>query len=885
MISLAHFLGLLLIFNGDKICLSHHCPLQDVSFISDINKQFNYSSVIFTSSANYESTFEWMIFARRLIKELSKNNIPSLGVDFNQLNKIIDIYRNRIIRPMIVVLLNTTQDLRQFESRSSKIDMNYPIWLMIFTNMDNSTALCRYCLAPSYNKFSLTFNIQMLVYCCCNPSGRINAWWSVDSIHTEYSYFGYWNLDTGLVYSNNYIAYNRRNNLNGKSLRVIYINGSAAFRVNKGKITGFFGEFITELSYVMNFTILPVVVRRDSIGKEFSRGKVDIGATELDFNVIIGNSNIDFTLPLATTKYQLYFKLGDSLQIQWSAYFQTFNIKVWMIILALIISSSVILTVIKYNKSTTSTAILIFENYLHIWGIFCQQGVSEFSLHTPLRIAYFSICLTAVIISATYSAAFISFLTLNTPDVPFSSFNEFVNQKLYKLIVCKDSDDDYYFSSVDDPVLKKAYSKVKHAATLPVTVVDGFDQICSEKVAFLVAELSELAAKPHPSCKFSSVDTGIKAPISILVPTNSRYVGLINHHIHQFQQIGLLQRLMKKYLYKQNLRVRKTDVSPVTLQKITPILTFIAAGVVIAVSYNVQEYININTTMVYRGHLQTDDPQDAPKLVRMTPLRTSRCETVSKPRTIAQSPDKQLNITNQSVKMNAKITPPKLRNINEIRESVLNKKSPKKQDDFFPAIGKIKSTLYPSSSSSPSSSARSQKPNSMLANLKDLERLRNIALDDTERVKNINNTTDKTTTRILTQKFVESNRVDDNHQRSTCITKNRIDTLTPLPDQPKAPIRRRKDIQRQQQYALIDSQESKSQHRPDILEGLIKESERQLEQLTADIGAANSTMIDDVNSDSEDKKKDICSVIDVNAKAIYHIDNDDDNDDDDDDDY
>ncbi|KAK0173702.1 hypothetical protein PV328_006859 [Microctonus aethiopoides] len=585
MISLAQFLGLLLIFNCNKICLSHHCPLQDVSFISDINKQYNYSSVIFTSSANYQSTFEWMIFARRLLKELSKNNISSLGVNFNQLNRMINIYRNRIVRPMIVVLLNTTQDVTQFESLSSKIDMNYPIWLLIFTSMDNGNALCRYCIAPSYNKFSLTFNIQMLVYCCCNPSGRINAWWSVDSIHTEYSYFGFWNLDTGLVYSNNYIAYNRRNNLNGKSLRVIYVNGSAAFRVNKGKITGFFGDFITELSYVMNFTILPVVVRRNSIGEEFSRGKVDIGATELDFNVIIGNSNIDFTLPLASTKYRLYFKLGDSLQIQWSSYFQTFNIKVWIIILVLIITSSVILTVIKYNKSTTSTAILIFENYLHVWGIFCQQGVSEFSLHTPLRIAYFSICLTAVIISATYSAAFISFLTLNTPDVPFSSFNEFINQKLYKLIICKDSDDDFYFSSVEDPVLKKARTKVKQAKTLPVTIVDGFDQICLEKVAFFVAELGKLAAKPHPSCKFSSVDTGIMAPISILVPKNSRYVGLINHHIHQFQQIGLLQRLMTKYLYRQNLRVRKTDVSPVTLQKITPILAFIGAGVVIAVIF------------------------------------------------------------------------------------------------------------------------------------------------------------------------------------------------------------------------------------------------------------------------------------------------------------
>lgn len=244
--------------------------------------------------------------------------------------------------------------------------------------------------------------------------------------------------------------------------------------------------------------------------------------------------------------------------------------------------------------------------------------------------------------------------------------------------------------------------------------------------------------------------------------------------------------------------------------------------------------------MVYRGHLQTDDPRDAPKLVRMAPLRTSRIDTTKTRPTPAD----------EQRKNGLKIGPPKLRNINEIRESVQRPTIERKQTIYSPSVGKIKTTAITRSS-----------PNSMLANLKDLEHLRNMALNEAERVNSINkaaiNADMTRTTRMLAQKLLEASCFDSNRQR-TAVTKLKIEPLTLPEEQPKAPARRRRDKQ-QQQLANVNCTARPEQDRPDILEGLIKESDRQLKQLKVDLGAECLPQPQDSDSESEEKKKGKCN--------------------------
>ncbi|XP_017891506.1 uncharacterized protein LOC108631845 [Ceratina calcarata] len=153
--------------------------------------------------------------------------------------------------------------------------------------------------------------------------------------------------------------------------------------------------------------------------------------------------------------------------------------------------------------------------------------------------------------------------------------------------------------------------------------------------------------------------------------------------------------------------------------------------------------------MVYRGSLQTDDPRDAPKLVRMSPLRTSRpSNPVSNPRsaTTVNSPvyhgpfvpaidvhrarliDERRLPRGRDIESMEKVimrttgvkVAPRLRNISQIRDTVFVDSS------LIPMekIGRPERDR-PRTINVDGSIRAGRAASSMLADLKDLERLRN----------------------------------------------------------------------------------------------------------------------------------------------------------------
>lgn len=159
--------------------------------------------------------------------------------------------------------------------------------------------------------------------------------------------------------------------------------------------------------------------------------------------------------------------------------------------------------------------------------------------------------------------------------------------------------------------------------------------------------------------------------------------------------------------------------------------------------------------MVYRGSLQTDDPRDAPKLVRMSPLRSSRqinsdsgpnsraAVTIKGPtyhssyampidahraRLIEErrlGRERDIESVEKVIMRTTgmKIGAPRLRNINQIRETVFVEQSLTPMDQ----IGKSDSRNRPRSVAVDLENGlrTSRTHSSLLADLKDLERLRN----------------------------------------------------------------------------------------------------------------------------------------------------------------
>lgn len=156
-----------------------------------------------------------------------------------------------------------------------------------------------------------------------------------------------------------------------------------------------------------------------------------------------------------------------------------------------------------------------------------------------------------------------------------------------------------------------------------------------------------------------------------------------------------------------------------------------------------------DSKMVYRGTLQTDDPRDAPKLVRMAPLRSSGPKTSSRqipgvvPRSVQtlnpisssdslKKTDDKYNRSGVSRSNGAKIEVPRLRNINQIRETVFIDRSLTpiemigRNDRGINKSRPYSIALNPGGEEVARNLRNNSRPQStMLANLRDLERLRN----------------------------------------------------------------------------------------------------------------------------------------------------------------
>lgn len=156
--------------------------------------------------------------------------------------------------------------------------------------------------------------------------------------------------------------------------------------------------------------------------------------------------------------------------------------------------------------------------------------------------------------------------------------------------------------------------------------------------------------------------------------------------------------------------------------------------------------------MVYRGSLQTDDPRDAPRLVRMSPLRSSRPSNPapnSRPVSSVNSPvyhgpfvpaidvhraklidERRLSRNERETESmervimrttGLKVGAPRLRNISQIRDTVFVDPS------LIPMekIGRMEKDRPRTIAIEGATGRSSRAASSMLADLKDLERLRN----------------------------------------------------------------------------------------------------------------------------------------------------------------
>ncbi|XP_028046100.1 glutamate receptor 2 [Monomorium pharaonis] len=583
---IAHLIMILFLVSGTKSLTERINKNNYFQLINDVHRYYHTSCVILVRSSNHD--LNTMTLVHMWSREFSRQQVMTVTLTFSDLTSEYNEYQDNITRPLFVVLLDTGETMNEFAKTTRVIKpISFPIWLVVFLQRSGNP-LEKYCRQPTDNIFNVDFRTQMLVLCYDRPI--LVEWYAIRDNFTRTFDLAAWSPDRGLILKTRKGLYARRSDMFGDVLRVISVNNSPLVSLKNGTICGFLGLLLMELSKVMNFTVKildPVEGfgwwNRQKNGwtgaiGELIANKADIGVSA--FTMTTSRLKVvDFTMPLVRSQYRLYFKQPEASKVYWSMYFRAFSSGIWITLVVIIIVVSIMLTIIK-TKGFSIT--LMCENYINVWGIYCQQGLPVFPKESSMRLVFLSIYVSSIVILSIYSASLISYLALCTPKLPFSTLEGYVEDGSYKLIVLQNSAEYDVPSRVKDPVFIKMYDLVEKKQHLPLTLSEGFKQICERaNLGFYTTEVFKEAMNIYIQCRVVYIDTGRIDNLAITLTKGNPYTEFMNYHLRRFHLNGVMGKLRKKYLIKSVPR-GKNVYGYIELSDVTPTLTIVAGSMILA---------------------------------------------------------------------------------------------------------------------------------------------------------------------------------------------------------------------------------------------------------------------------------------------------------------
>ncbi|XP_051169299.1 uncharacterized protein LOC127286763, partial [Leptopilina boulardi] len=306
-------------------------------------------------------------------------------------------------------------------------------WLIIFATWQEKNLLNDYCLHPKGNPLNLRFNTKILVKCYNDIILR--EWYSLYMNDTQVFHLATWNNTHGFkMLIKDKFLYSRRNDAGGVSLRVIVLN-TGVISQNFTKPGGYYRTLLT-ISKIINLKLNVTILNRAVVGNWNEYGGLVKKLINNETDIIVGNiimtvgrlNSIDFVTPTSTSL--VLFIQDINVKQKYLNYFKTFHYDIWIVIFVFILTVPVILTIMNiyinrneiYNWKNQYP-----DNLFNVWRMFCLQGTSEFPKETPLRLTWFTIFTSALIISFVYSGYLINYIARPSYVPSFMSLENFIN--------------------------------------------------------------------------------------------------------------------------------------------------------------------------------------------------------------------------------------------------------------------------------------------------------------------------------------------------------------------------------------------------------------------------------------------------------------------------
>ncbi|KAL7287752.1 hypothetical protein TKK_0018133 [Trichogramma kaykai] len=585
---------LLYLVNKSVLSIEAH---RYVNFLLAVHDYYKSSGILLLHADNFSDRFHEERSIGQYLRQFSDNGTMCQSLVYSQLDGSSS-NSDRLLsrRSLYVVFLPSVESFADFSRLTETQDMSCHTWLVVFSGQGANDE----CLdGPRGNPFNLVFDTRMMVV--CHGSSVVQKWYSLSRTRnrTRSLEVANWIDSPGrLSFKDDSDYYDYRYNLAGSTVRIA--TPTRQSRSANGKMSGYLESVLRELSGLMSFRV-EHSIEEDAVGiwdsrsrswsgiiGHLTRGQVDLGLAPVTISKF-RLDYVEFTRPLLLSANRIYLRQPAAYRVPWSAYFRAFSVKSWIAIVLVLLAASIISAFVRFilDRDNGASRPLNFslsyalDNFIRIWGIYCQQGLSEFPMATPLRFAYFSTLLLTVIIWAIFSASITSFLTILEPSLSFSDVDGFVRDGSYQLIVVQNSSDQYSIVNGVDPILLKLRPFLKDPDYLPSNAFAGFQQVCDGKIGFYSSSAALKGVSAYIPCALSYIETGQSECLAIALPKRSPYVTSMNYYLRKLEDSGVLKKLAHSF-FVENSELSFPSHSPIGIRGIAPLLTIYTTGVCLA---------------------------------------------------------------------------------------------------------------------------------------------------------------------------------------------------------------------------------------------------------------------------------------------------------------
>ncbi|PSN29860.1 hypothetical protein C0J52_26359 [Blattella germanica] len=169
-----------------------------------------------------------------------------------------------------------------------------------------------------------------------------------------------------------------------------------------------------------------------------TRKEADVGLSA--FSMTTDRLSVVDSLPqMLPSRNIVYIQEPKTKKLNWINFFLPFRWPLWICIFFTLVLLAICLTIASRLEHVNGTRELstytLMDSFLYVLGSFCGQGQNATPTAWTCRIVYLLSLLVGIIILAAYSAALISFLTVQRPDLPFETLGEFLSDGSYNIFI------------------------------------------------------------------------------------------------------------------------------------------------------------------------------------------------------------------------------------------------------------------------------------------------------------------------------------------------------------------------------------------------------------------------------------------------------------------